>query len=53
MSRPAPSTTVGTTFLEVFIPAFQSIGMGIDIRYKSVDAFMAKNVQMTGLDTAG
>ncbi len=53
MKKPAVNIMVDAIFLESLRPDFHRSGTGMDMRYKSVDAFRARFVQMTGIDRAG
>lgn len=50
---PAPSTILEAIFFAGFKEDVQSIGMGISIKYISVEALAANEVQTMGLDMAG
>lgn len=50
---PAPSTRVAATFFAGFKLDFQSMGIGMSMRYGSVIRFPAKVTAMTGLEMAG
>lgn len=53
MNTPAPRTMVVATFFMSLRLDFQSIGMGMKMRYGSVRRFAANVTEMTGLDIAG
>ena len=53
MKTPELSTIVAATFFKGFRLDFQSIGIGMNMRYGSVMRFAAKVTPMTGVEMAG